>query len=490
MATFSEQEREEIEKREKDRSYRDELREVFNKISQGLAKINNRSCERAIWELLQNAGDYTSSGPARVEFTLTNTDLYFKHHGLAFTLKTLEDLIRQRSSKYDKTKVGRFGTGFMTTHVFSRIVYLSGSCFVELGGKRSYLPFNEFCLNRDFTDPELFVDAADRALRDRMDITKGEGSDNDIYPTIFRYPLSPQKVEHISKQIEKTSNLMPYVLTFNDTISDCTIRNEFSNQTITYSKIGENKVSYGDGRIMLCDTIIQVTKDELSRPDTITVRTIRNLTGADRIVIPKLPNGYEVVDDIPSQFLFFPLLGTENFGTNFIFHSKRLTPTEPRDSYELPKDNDNLIPTYKENERVLDEMFEMLFEFYRNNNEEQKNICVEFALATFAQVASKRAADDVEKAYYLKLQKLFSDELSNYAMIPYCVAGSEQIEYASIKAGVVKVIDPNLLMSLSEDQIKNHINTIIAFARKVASLPYDNEIGGSLVAGSWDINNK
>jgi hypothetical protein len=77
MATFSEQEREEIEKREKDRSYRDELREVFNKISQGLAKINNRSCERAIWELLQNAGDYTSSGPARVEFTLTNTDLYF-----------------------------------------------------------------------------------------------------------------------------------------------------------------------------------------------------------------------------------------------------------------------------------------------------------------------------------------------------------------------------------------------------------------------------
>jgi hypothetical protein len=32
MATFSEQEREEIEKREKDRSYRDELREVFNKI--------------------------------------------------------------------------------------------------------------------------------------------------------------------------------------------------------------------------------------------------------------------------------------------------------------------------------------------------------------------------------------------------------------------------------------------------------------------------
>lgn len=489
MPTFSEQEREQIKKIEEDRSYRDELREVFRKISQGLAKINNRSYERAIWELLQNAGDYTSNGPACVELTLTDSDLYFKHHGLAFTLKTLEDLIRQRSSKNDKTKVGRFGTGFMTTHVFSRKVYLSGSCYVELGGKSSYLPFNEFCLNRDFTDPELFVDEADIALRKRMDITEGEGSDIDIYPTIFRYPLSPEKVETISNQIEKTSILMPYVLTFNDTISECTIRNEFSNTTIVYSKIDEIGVPQGDSGTLLWKTIIEVTRDGQTKPDTITVRTLRNTEGTDRVVIPELPKGYEVVGNIPSQFLFFPLLGTENFGTNFIFHSARLTPTEPRDSYELPKDNDNLIAVYKENERVLDEMIKMLFEFYRNNKEEQKNISVELAHITFAQVASKRAADNVEEAYYHKLHKLFSDELASYAMIPYKEDDGEQTKYASINEGVIKVIDPTLLKSLTEEQIKDHIAIIISFARKVAHLPSDNEVSWSYVAGDWDSKN-
>ena len=489
MAAFTEQECREIEINEEKQKYWDDLREVFQKISQGLARINNRSCERAIWELLQNAGDYRANGPAQVELKLTKEDLYFKHHGLAFTQRTLEDLIRQRSSKNDKTKVGRFGTGFMTTHVFSRKVYISGSCYVEFGDKRLYLPFNNFCLNRDFTDKEEFIKEADRALTRKKEILKSDGSDVDVYPTIFRYPLSIEKVEHISKQIEKTASLMPYVLTFNDTISECIISNEVANVKTKYSKISENKLPCGDSGSYICCTIIEVAKDDGNEPETIIVRTLRNADGTDRIVIPHFPKGYDDVENIPSQFLFFPLLGTETFGTNFILHSGRLTPTEPRDSYELPKDNDNLIATYKENERVLDEMFKMLFDFYQSNKEEQKYINVNFAFVSFANVASKRAADKVEEEYYLKLQNVFSEQLSNYSMIPYNPTDSDVIKYASIKEGVIKVIDPTLLTSLSEEQIKNHIDTLIMFARKVANLPINNVVGWSLVAGSWNPKN-
>ena len=491
MPAYTEQERLEIERIEEKKKYWDDLREVFRKISQGLARINNRSCERAIWELLQNAGDYKSSGPACVELTLSKSgDLFFKHHGLAFTQSTLEDLIRQRSSKNDKTKVGRFGTGFMTTHVFSRKVYISGSCYVEFGDKCLYLPFYDFCLNRDFTDQELFIIEADKALTAKRDILKNEGSEVDVYPTIFRYPLSIEKLENISNQIEKTSSLMPYVLTFNDTISECVISNEVANVKTKYSKISEDNLPCGENGSYIWSTVIEVAKDDGSKPDEIVVRTLRNADGRDRIVIPQFPKGFDDVENIPSQFLFFPLLGTETFGTNFILHSERLTPTEPRDSYELPKDNDNLIATYKENERVLDEMFKMLFDFYQSNKEEQKNINVNFAFVIFAKAASKRAADKVEEEYYLKLQKLFSDQLSNFSMIPYHTHDSDVIEYASIKDGVVKVIDPNLLLSLNEEQIKSHVDTIITFARKVANLPCRDEIGWSFVAGSWDSKNK
>lgn len=490
MARYTEQELKQIKEQERIQEFEDQLREVFRKISQGIARNNHRSYERAIWELLQNAGDYRSNGPAHVELTLTKDDLYFKHHGLAFTSRTLEDLIRQRSSK-DKTKVGRFGTGFMTTHKFSPVVYLSGSCYVEFPNKSLFIPFDEFCLNRDFSDQEEFVKEVKDTLRAKEEILKNEGSENDIYPTIFRYPLSPEKAERISLQIEKTSVLMPYVLAFNDAISECIIDNQVSNIRTKYSKIGEEVVSCDCARCNVFKTFIEVTRVENNdiHTSTITVRSIRNIDGSDRIAIPKFPEGYDDVENIPSQFLFFPLLGTETFGTNFVFHSARLTPTEPRDSYELPKDNDNLITTFKENERVLDEMFKMLFDFYQSNKEEQKYINVNFAFVSFANVASKRAADKVEKEYYLKLQNVFSEQLSNYSMIPYNPTDSDVIKYASIKDGVIKVIDPTLLTSLSEEQIKNHIDTLIMFARKVANLPINNEVGWSLVAGSWNPKN-
>ena len=74
-------------------------------------------------------------------------------------------------------------------------------------------------------------------------------------------------------------------------------------------------------------------------------------------------------------------------------------------------------------------------------------------------------------------------------MIPYKEDDGELTKYASINEGVIKVIDPTLLKSLTEEQIKDHIAIIISFARKVAHLPYDNEVSWSYVAGDWDSKN-
>lgn len=486
MGSFTAQEQEAITRRDEESRYWDELREVYRKISQGIARNNNRSGERAIWELLQNAGDLCKT-PAEVVLRLTNEDLLFQHHGIAFTQNTLEDLIRQRSSKNDKTKVGRFGTGFMTTHVFNKKVYVSGSCLVEWEGKRLYLPFNDFCLNRDFDDAELFIDEADKALKKKKAILNNEGTEDDIYPTVFRYPIAEEKLKQVSEQMETTIRLMPYVLTFNDTIKECIIDNQtsFNKGEIRFTKINEeNTICEHDSNVSLWKTYIQVSNNV----ETIVIKTLRNLDGTDRIVIPCLPIGYDDVEKIPSQFLFFPLLGSEDFGTNFVFHSRRLTPTEPRDSYELPKDNDNLTKVYKENESVLGEMFNMLFEYYRENPELQKSIPQQFASVGFKDVSNKRAADKIEIAYYEKLQTLFSSEISNYAMIPYEITEGEEthLTYTSINSGLVKVLDPQLLSLLTDDQITSYLPSIITNARKVAILPSSDVLGWSRVVASWE----
>lgn len=486
MASFTKEEQNAITERENANRYWDELREVYRKISQGLSRNNNRSGERAIWELMQNAGDLCKEGEAAVvKLQLANNNLCFTHRGIAFTQKTLEDLIRQRSSKDGQTKVGRFGTGFMTTHVFNKKVYISGSCLVEYNGKRLYLPFKDFCLNRDFDEMESFIKEADNALKAQKDILSADGTEIDVYPTIFRYPLSNEKLEAISIQLEKTAYLMPYVLTFNDTIKECQIENQYANKKVQYVKINEVQTPcLYNNNVLLCETTIKVCCNEDEKD--VVVRTLRNIDGTDRIVIAPLPVGYDDVNSIPSQFLFFPMLGSENFGSNFIFHSSRLTPTEPRDSYELPKDNDNFTRVYKDNEQVLTEMFDMLFEYYRSNIEEQSLLSKDMASVEFHEVAPKRAKDDVEKEYYEKLQLQFSNEMASFSMIPYSLSEDKSSQFTSIKSGIVKVFDPQIYSNLTEEQIKKYLPTIITYAQKVATLPCEDVLGWSKVVASWD----
>lgn len=69
-------------------------------------------------------------------------------------------------------------------------------------------------------------------------------------------------------------------------------------------------------------TTVQVYKNGII--NNIAIFTIESKNGDDRIIIPPLPLEFSDTDNIPSLFLFFPMLETENFGTNFIFHSCRL----------------------------------------------------------------------------------------------------------------------------------------------------------------------
>lgn len=486
MPALSEEEKVQVIERNEQEKHWDDLREVFRKVSQGIARNNKRSGERAIWELLQNAGDVCGEGDADIELVLTTSDLIFKHHGRAFTLKTLEDLIRQRSSKDDKTKVGRFGTGFMTTHVFNRKVFVSGSCHVEQGNKKLFLPFENFCLNRDFDECEDFIQELDQALKNMKDILSHDYIEKDDVPTIFRYPVPGDKLQHISEQLEVTSLLMPYVLAFNDSIKKCVIDIQCSEKKFSFVKQDEkNTPCAHDSNIWLCETTI----DFSGHP--IVVNTLRNdKEGTDRIVLPPLPEGFDDVSKIPSQFLFFPLLGSEDFGTHFILHSSRLTPTEPRDSYELPKDNDNLTKVYKENVRVLSEMFNMLFGYYSHNPEQQKNLTEQFSLVNFTTSSRKRAADDEERRYYEELQKRFVGEMKSLSMLPYLVKGEgkEIVHYTSIEAGVVKVLDPNLcklIKNLTDEQQTQFLSVIENYAQQVATLPCRDILQWSEVVASW-----
>ena len=91
---------------------------------------------RWIWELIQNAKDVpNSSGKVDIEisFDTSNKTLEFKHNGRLFSTKNIIFLIEQVSTK-ERDKIeqkkerstGKFGTGFLTTHLLSKRVTVSG----------------------------------------------------------------------------------------------------------------------------------------------------------------------------------------------------------------------------------------------------------------------------------------------------------------------------------------------------------------------------
>jgi hypothetical protein len=84
---------------------------------------------RWIWELLQNARDASPPGGVRVQIIQEPDRIVFRHNGLPFTQKSIAHLIYHGSTKHDLSNaeaVGQFGTGFLTTHLISKLVTVKG----------------------------------------------------------------------------------------------------------------------------------------------------------------------------------------------------------------------------------------------------------------------------------------------------------------------------------------------------------------------------
>ncbi len=106
------------------------LKLTADKIIEKLNSLNNLPkslWRRWAWELLQNAKDMPVPKAFKgvsVQFELTAEQLVFRHNGDPFSIDNVMALIRQVSSKpsdsSDEEKTGKFGTGFITTHLLAQ----------------------------------------------------------------------------------------------------------------------------------------------------------------------------------------------------------------------------------------------------------------------------------------------------------------------------------------------------------------------------------
>lgn len=326
---------------------------------------------RWIWELIQNAKDVHQNDGVKIiiDYYKNSESSYisFKHNGKPFTADNIRFLIEQISSK-DRDKdtdgkpktTGKFGTGFLTTHLLSEKVLVKG---IAKEPELDYRKF-EFELDRsgfqleDITDS---VQISKDSVQDLDDRPVFEEYEEGTFNTSFNYYLT-DKIGHsvAQKGLTDLEKCLPYTFVFVDELKKVRVKHSgllFKNTT-EFTEIAPNIKAVG----------IRIKQgSEQNSWKTLTFAILnKNLT---TIAIPVKIESEKVeilpIDEsVPKLFCDFPLIGTEIFSFPAIINNPNFNPTDPRDGVYLTiSQREN--PLAEDNKQYIQEAVDLYFELLK-----------------------------------------------------------------------------------------------------------------------------
>ena len=313
-----------------------------------------RMQRRWIWELLQNARDAAAEDDTRLiaSIELGDGELAFRHNGRGFTEDEVAHLIFHGSTKVeDDGTLGQYGSGFLTTHLLSPEIDVSGQL-------SDGTPFN-FLLRREITSVSALSESMDKAW-DEFDAS-GEAQ-SDGFTTRFRYPIGEDAAEAVEAGIETLGRCAPFVVVFNRQFRRIDI--ESPDGTMSFEVIErEPLLQKGFQRVTVGVREHGVQREReyiLVEGERASVTTPLETAGHTTTCMP--------LGDIPRLFLGFPLIGTEKFSFPAVINSFEFAPTENRDGVYLGQSSDAANHTNKE---VVEEACELQVKLTRFVTESQ-----------------------------------------------------------------------------------------------------------------------
>jgi len=329
---------------------------VANKIIDQLKKLrfsnNENSTKRWIWELCQNAKDVCNlTGKVKIRICLDKEKkkVFFYHNGKAFTTENLVYLIEQVSTKDrilegDDRKSGKFGTGFLTTHLLSETVKISG---LVIDRNKDLA---RFCITLDRTGrtkPEIIesIHRSIEQLRDCTPLDSWEIVDENDYNTVFEYDLDDNGLEVAMEGLKNLRISAPYVLSMLHDIEE--IRIDPIGDVYAYKT--EHNCKLKNGAVYEIESQINGEKQK---------SYILNLTEEDISIsiMFEEKEGNIIIKSYdkeqPKLFCDFPLVGTDDFPFPVIISSTHFNPTEPRDGIFLTSKS-KIEEEIKENRQIL-----------------------------------------------------------------------------------------------------------------------------------------
>jgi len=395
-----------------------------DKIKQILSKVLNnpsQSAKRWVWELMQNAKDVKNEfGQVSVQIELFEDKLVFSHNGDPFKVANITGLIQQVSSKdsnnSDEEVTGKFGTGFIATHLLSDIITVNG--VVDHKGEQKTF---EVVLDRSGRTSEELLPKIEKALEKIRKIDtdtsfvirsnyKSLRTEND-YDTSFTYDLvDDEKRQSAIDGIKDLTNTLPLTLVNVPKIKNVRIVDHISNKDMVYGR-----------QDMDDDGCIRKSKIEVANLPTqyfITYYT-------DELSLSVQVSDFDSLELIehfgktPNLYRDFPLIGSDRFYFPYILNGYRLNPTEDRDGIPLHSES---APEHLENKELVEKAFVAAKELTKYLlAQEAKNLYV----CAYSRLP-KEEWQPKSKEWYDKLQSDYRAFI-NYLLIVETEAGDKEM---------------------------------------------------------------
>jgi hypothetical protein len=341
-------------------------RNIATKIYEELSKlragvdVSPTTPKRWVWELIQNAKDVNIEGKVRVRIEAdldgADTHITFKHNGGAFSPENIRFLIEQVSSK-DRTNdstgrpttTGRFGTGFLTTHLLSERVVVRGVA-EGLGFARKKFKLS---LDRSGTELEDIIDAVQAAKESILGLDEQPEHTGYVpgkFNTAFRYELADKTGKNVARAgLADLDICLPYTLAFVREIESV----EYPNRRVSLEEPDDERE---EGEVQIL-SVTAADPGEFAGPETSSIAVLGSGLTMIAMQVKQTADGVRILPlgpGVPRLFCDFPLLGTEAFPFAVVVNNPTFYPTEPRDGVFLTK-TDRPFPQSEHNKGIIEE---------------------------------------------------------------------------------------------------------------------------------------
>ena len=342
---------------------------IATKLLDGIEKLyeNKTSERRWIWELLQNAKD-VAEHQVEVQIVLKADSVEFQHNGNPFLMDNVTYLIEQVSTKDRASELGetlettgKFGTGFMTTHLLSKKVEVEGVLEDRDTEPSIYKRFS-LKLDRDAATPDEMIAKVDESYK------VFEALDNEAlcpgltdyepckhFDTSFKYDLNQKGLSIAEVGIDDLHNALSYALIFIPKIKLVTVIDEIKGTEVKYSVVSEQNVG---SNIKVSTIQIEAGRDA----SLVKIASVADPKRSTTLAVPLQAQAEQLSikafhPETPKLFCDFPLVGSEQFSFPVVFNSPLFNPSEPRDTVLLDERDD-------EKRQFNKEIFENCLELY------------------------------------------------------------------------------------------------------------------------------